>query len=454
MVQDPTMPSGTMVDVHGVVVTAIDLFGTKKGDIWVEEPAGGKRSGVHVFGPNANDVALLNVGDIVDITGAEKFEFPAGAVDDYHSLTELEQPKGGMMKITKTGTGTVPAPQMLDASMIDAMTADARGMYMEDWEGVRIEFTNVLATGPVAPFGAGAVDQQEFPIVSGLKVESILTALPDSVSATSCFASIVGVEDYVASTLVIYPTDAADIGTGNGTGCAAPQFIPATVADLQDGTRKVNDKVKLTGVYIMGTETVAAGFGPRVWISDTLNAAAGKGVLIFQSGAVNATTAPLGTQVDVTATLTEFLPKGATGKTETELEPATVTLNTAATTAPTPLAIDAATIPTIFDITNGEQYEGTLVTIKGVKVTAQGSGADTTHNMITLTDAAGDTITMDDDAFDFYGGAMATPNLPAVGTCYSTLTGLMDVQGNDNVRTINPHAATDMVVDAAGTSCN
>ena len=63
------------VTLKGVVVTAIDNYGGKTGDFWVEEPDGGAFSGVHVFGAPLDQVAALAVGDVVDITGAQKDEF-------------------------------------------------------------------------------------------------------------------------------------------------------------------------------------------------------------------------------------------------------------------------------------------------------------------------------------------------------------------------------------------
>src|SRR4051794_13951074 len=53
MVQNDAMAPGTPVSLKGVVVTAIDAFGGKTGDIWVEEPEGGTYSGIHVFGAPA-----------------------------------------------------------------------------------------------------------------------------------------------------------------------------------------------------------------------------------------------------------------------------------------------------------------------------------------------------------------------------------------------------------------
>src|SRR4051812_25271634 len=45
-----SLPVGTQVNIRGVLVTAIDNYGAKKGNIWVQEPAGGAYSGVLVFG--------------------------------------------------------------------------------------------------------------------------------------------------------------------------------------------------------------------------------------------------------------------------------------------------------------------------------------------------------------------------------------------------------------------
>src|SRR5262245_58681591 len=69
-VQSDTMPVNTPVDLHGVIVTAVDTFGTRTDALWVEEPGGGPFSGVQVFGAAVTQVGNLVPGDIVDITGA------------------------------------------------------------------------------------------------------------------------------------------------------------------------------------------------------------------------------------------------------------------------------------------------------------------------------------------------------------------------------------------------
>jgi len=122
-VQDPSMAPGTAVNLQNVVVTAVDTFGTRVGDFWVEEPEGGPFSGVLIFPPSTalTIVQGLNPGDIVTITGGEKDEFAlsgSNADPTGRSDTEVEQISGGMMVIKKTGTGPVPTPATIDLDMI------------------------------------------------------------------------------------------------------------------------------------------------------------------------------------------------------------------------------------------------------------------------------------------------------------------------------------------------
>ena len=95
-VQNDSMAPGTPVTLKGVVVTVIDNYGGKTGDFWVQEPGGGERSGVHVFGAPLAMVGALAVGDLVDIAGAQKDEFAyagsngVGGDTSGRSITELK----------------------------------------------------------------------------------------------------------------------------------------------------------------------------------------------------------------------------------------------------------------------------------------------------------------------------------------------------------------------------
>ncbi|MEP6866514.1 MAG: hypothetical protein ABJE66_38210 [Deltaproteobacteria bacterium] len=70
--------------------------------------------------------------------------------------------------------------------------------------------------------------------------------------------------------------------------------------------------------------------------------------------------------------------------------------------------------------------------------------AANSFGQVELTDGNGKKIMMDDDAFRYYGGTMAAPTLPALNACL-TVTGIMDAQTTDQIRTINPRSAADLV---------
>ncbi|HET9620287.1 MAG TPA: hypothetical protein VFP84_02895 [Kofleriaceae bacterium] len=443
-IQSDSMPVKTPVELHGVVVVAIDAFGNKIGqDMWVEEVGGGVRSGIHVFRPPAAQIATLKPGDIIDIKGGVKSEFPTPTTPvtpSTTSVTELQAPQGGQLTITKTGTGAVPDAHLLDAAALDAMTPAARAVFMEDWEGVYVKLTNVRPAGAPTSFNmtSPGPDTLSFDITSGLTVESNLSAFPTSLDNSVCLASVTGVVDYVAGKYVVYPTKDGEIVTG-GTSCPAPTvFTPSTVAEIQNGTHTGN--VKLTGVFVTAVSVSGGKPGRTIWVSDALTAAPGTGLEVFSAKTIDAGAQVVGATVDITGTIMEF---GTAPNTVTEFMngSAVVTVKAApGANLPVPVTATVDQVGVLEDPTS-ETYEGSLVQIAGLKVQTIGD-----HNQVVLVDGNNKTITMDDDVFFAYGGTTAMPTLPAVGTCYSTVTGVMDVQTTANVRTINPRTADDLPV--------
>lgn len=443
-IQNDAMPKGTAVTVDDVVVTAIDTFGARTGDIWVEEPGGGEFSGVKVFGAPLDQVAALQVGDIVTISNAEKDEFAISADTSGRTVTEIKGAGGGMLSIVKTSAGAVPTPSTVDAAAIDALPAAAQDAEWEKWEGVLVNVINARQTGAVGPFGAGAEDQQKFDASGNLAVESSLAGLGTNAAGT-CYASITGIGDYAFDYLLL-PRATADLVAG-GTGCTAQQVT--TVADVQAGT--VTGDVVLNNVFVTARSLTITGMAPNqtivdgktIWVSDSLQGASGNGIAVFFGNNTPADASlAVGAKINISGKVSEFDVNPAAGDTLTELTLPAGMLVTAPAGAPAPLVVTAAQVN---DIATGEPLEGVLVQIAHAKVTAVG-----TNNKITLTDNAGTMITMDDDIFFGYAGT-TTPALPAVGTCFAPLTGVMSVQLTDNIRTINPRAAADMVV---GTGCN
>lgn len=440
-VQADSLPSGTAVELDGVVVTAIDSFGVATGDFWVQDLDGGARSGVHVYGASATDVAKLAVGDLVNIKGAQKFEYAPGTTKNptsTQSLTEVEGVAKGTMVVTKAGTGAVPAPHPLDAVAIAAMSATDRATFLEDWEGVPVILSNARPSNP-GSFGSGAEDQKSFDVTNVVTVESNMAAFPaSSANNTTCYASITGVVDFVVGKYTLLPTSTSGF-VENGTSCAAATvYTPTTIAHIQDGTN--TNGVKLTGVYVVAAGLASDGTATKtIWVADDLVAAPNTGIEVYMaSSGVDDNTRKIGAKVDIQGTITEF----NNVLTEFALGTAAVTLNTAAgATAPTP--ITGIGVDVLGALDTGKQYEGSLVTITKMTVTAT-SGAT---NQFTLTDSTGTkTIVMDDDVFGGFTGA-----LPVVGDCYKSITGVMDAQ--KTFRTINPRTAADLEKGASAADC-
>jgi len=226
-VQNDAMPPGTHVALHDVVVTAVDSFGAKVGDIWIEEKLGGKRSGVHVYAAPLDQVAALTVGDEIDLQGAVKTEFALTSDTTGRTVTELEPESGGQITITRLGTSTTITPDHVDAAAIAALydsTAPGGGAAFsnawEDWEGVLIELDNVSAKSAPQGFGTFpyAVDAYKLGVTGFADMESTLTDITMSnIAQGTCFAHLTGVVDYFIDYLVL-PRTSADFMTG-GTGC-------------------------------------------------------------------------------------------------------------------------------------------------------------------------------------------------------------------------------------------
>jgi len=431
-VQNDNMPKGTAVSLTGVIVTAIDAFGARTGDLWVEEPGGGEFSGIKVFGAPLDQVAQLQPGDIVDITNAEKDEFALSSDTSGRTVTELKGAAGGMMTITKTGTGTVPSPETVDAVAIDALPDQAaKDAEWEKWEGVLINVTNARQLTALTPFGGGAEDQFAFDATGGLTVETVLADLSTVNAVGTCYQTLGGIGDYFFDYLLL-PRATGDLVPG-GTGCSAEQN--ATVAQIQMGT--TTGSVTMKNVFVTARDDVPTSKG--VWVADSLTGAQFNGVFVFTGANLDAALV-VGAKVDVNGTVQEFdVGNPKVGDTVTEIGQATVTLVDG--TPGTVVADTSSTAGVIGDITNGEPFEGVLVKVTKVKVTNNNLG----NNKIEFTDNNGGKIVLDDDLF-------LTGSFPtfANGDCRD-LTGVMHLQLTDNIRTLLARDAADI---KTATGCN
>ncbi|NVB83205.1 MAG: hypothetical protein HOV81_32835 [Kofleriaceae bacterium] len=473
---DPATPTTCVqLTIKGVVVTAIDTYGTKTGDFWVQEPEGGPFSGVHVYGAPLDQVAALQLGDVVDITGAQKAEFALTSDTSGNKLTELEPVEGGTMTVTKVMSGTPLEPTVVDALAIGQMSDFmARAAEWEKWEGVLVKVNNPQAFSNDKCVGSACNDAtlRSFELTGDVLVESALAAMPDpAVKLGDCFTSVTGVVDYFFDYQIL-PRTTAEIASG-GTACPRENDATtcgddidndgngfkdcadfscqaavsscassATVAAIQMGT--TTGTVTLSNVVVTARDE--AGGTRGIYVADALQAAQYNGVFVYMGSASPPANLVVGATVNVTGNVLEFdvgnAQNPAVGDKMTEISNSTVTFVAAPTGTPMPAT--TANAQTLSDIgANGEPWEGVFVQLTNLKVTNNALG----NNKVQLTDNNGVNIVMDDDLFVY-----PTPvTLPANNTCFATVTGVMNVQLNDDIRTINPRTMADMVI---GTGCN
>ena len=387
-VQSEDMPEGTVVELKGVVVTAIDAFGGRTGDMFVEDPAGGEFSGIKVFGAPLDQIAQLEVGSIITISNAAKSEFALTSDTSGRKVTELVGAGDGDMTITETTPANMnnnPLPiETVDARAIAELATEAeRDAEWEKWEGVLIKVVNARQLSDIGTFGANA-DQKEFDATGGIAVQTVLSDFPTSALPNTCYLSITGIGDYFFNYLLLH-RDPGDLVTG-GTGCQ--ESAATSITDIQAG--RATGPVDLKDVFV-----TAISFNKKnLWLSTSLDAKQNEGIFVFRGNGANVAVLPadvvVGAKVDITANAVEGN-NDQVGDTITQLTGPTITVKAAPVDAPTPIAD-----PTVADLNvaaTGEPFESVLVSFKKVKVNSVGTTATFFVGELQL----GDTKFMSDD---------------------------------------------------------
>jgi len=481
-IQNDAMTSGTAVKIKGVVVTAIDNYGGKMGDFWIQEPEGGEFSGIHVFGAPLDQVAALTVGDVVDIAGAEKDEFQYMDFDPGYGITELKPISGGQMTITKTGANTPLQPQVVDALAIGAMTDfAARDAEWEKWEGVLIRVNNVIARDDQDCVGSMCNDStlQKVEVTGGAVVESSLAAFPadymagGAINRGDCLGSVTGVLDYFFDYQIL-PRTTAEIDV-NGTACPT-EDTQALCGDSVDndgnGFTDCNDNgcivasstCRMTyditdlqpsasavtgGVEIQNARVAGISFNKKnIWVQINQQAAANEGIYVRGPGD-DLSTFALGDRVNIVGKALEFDNMTPAGPdTLTQIQAYAITAGTGASQAPTPVLNQLAS--SLLVAANGEPMESVLVELKNVKVTTVGASP---NYITTLTQAGGTAFKGDDDIYRFKAAD--------AGVCYSSIIGFWSYNVFENDWVFLPRlkvtgmtTGPDATVAGSPTACN
>ncbi len=414
-VQSDAVADGAAIELEGVIVTAIDAYGARTGDFWVQEPGGGEFSGVRVFGAPLDVVAGLTLGAVVKIDGAKKVEFRRDDFQVGYSITQVVAESTGSMIVTVTGTGTVPTPNVVDAQAIAALPDFmARDAEWEKWEGVLVKVEKVNALGAPVCVGTACSDptNQTLDITGDIDIQTSMAALPADVGLGDCFASVTGVVDYFYD-YHIYNRTSADVVTG-GTGCTLTNQ-EATISEVQTGA--VTGVVTLTDVYVVARSLN----GKNLWVSSSLTAAPNEGIFVFFGTSAITPVLPAnvvpGAKVTVLGTVDEFNLGGGT-ETVTQIESPEVTVTAAP--AGLPIAVTSQTAATLNVAATGEPYESVLVTLTNVEIVSTGSATF----YVGSAQQGATTFLVDDDAFRL-------PEAEA-GKCYASVTGFWSYQPFDD----------------------
>lgn len=189
------IPEDGEVELNGVIVTAVDTYGTYQGNIWVQEPQSGQFSGVLLYNPTISNgsIADLSPGYIVNVTGI-KDEFALSDPPDTTGRT--------MTEVTSANVELVAPGQPLDPVDVSSPTDIMVDPGGEQYEGVLVRVRNVRAI---------ETNQYGDKVFTGglVVTDDLMDVFADVVDA-SCYAEIIGVTNYFFQYMLI-PRSSADI---------------------------------------------------------------------------------------------------------------------------------------------------------------------------------------------------------------------------------------------------
>jgi predicted extracellular nuclease len=377
------------VTVQGVV-TAIDTSAFNDdpdtvGSFWIQDPEGGRFSGIQVFNPGGDvDVSALLAGQTVEVTGQ---------LIEFNGLTEIRLSEFTVIDETIT---------LIEPEVVPAAFVATGGLEAEDWEGVLVTVEEVTVTSPSIGFG-------KFVVSGGLEIDDELYVLEATPAGGTTYEYITGVLTYSFSAVQILPRDADDFGPET-TG----ETRPLRIRDIQDSTSEAFPGL---GARVEVQGRVTAANSRFFWMQ---MAAGGP----YSGIAVQPDSDPLelvaiGDQVLVTGVYIESFEQSVIDAETVEIEDDTL--------EPLPAEeVDPADVATGGPL--AEAYEGVLVRVRDVEVTNNTIG----NGRFVVTGG----LEVDDFVY-------RPPSLPTVGTRYRRITGVLDY-AFDAVH-LQPRSADDLV---------
>lgn len=351
-----SVDTDSLVTLADVVVTT--PVHADSGKVWVEEPEGGQYSGVILY--MYSDVLLgvsLAPGDLISVTGT---------YSEFYEVSEVTVTDA--MSIEKLGTAAVPAPAVVPPADLVAGSATA-----EAYESVLVRVEGVEVTD--ADLGYG-----EFEVTGGLPVDDFFFASASGPSGGNVIPA--EGETFTAIEGVVGFTNFADT---DGTPVPEYKLMPRSLDDYEGYTGAVDTDTDTTPeeVTIGQLQQGEVASGENVILADVVvtsplsfdgsgffvgEPAGGEysGIFVYNyNGDTDPAAVAVGDVVTITGGFSEF-----NGCSEVTIDAAAdVEVTDTGAALPAPVAIaDPAAIAT--GGADAERYEGVLVTVSGLTVTA------------------------------------------------------------------------------------
>jgi predicted extracellular nuclease len=394
-----------VVTLCGVVVTSPTLVDEEAGDgtIVVQEPDGGPWSAIvlYMYADTLLAVPLVP-GDVISVTG--QFQ-------EFYGLSEIAVASEGDLEVT--GSAALPAPAIVTPANVATGGADA-----EAYESVVISVEGVTVTNEDMGYGQWQVNDT---LLVGDTYFFSSGADNVSVATGDTFEAIHGILEYSYEEFKLSPRNLDDyVGfSGGDADTDADSDADVSIYDIQGGDVTPDTGVTLTDVVVT-SPLIYDGSG---FFVEEPEAGPLSGIYVHVwDPAGDPVSISVGDIVTITGTYTEFYDLS-----EVSIDGGSAVTLVGDGVAPAPEVIaDPAAIAT--DGADAEAYEGVLVTVNDVEVTA----AVDSYGQILVDDSLMVGSLFLDDFLD-----------PTVGTIYASITGPLTYTYSDSK--LLPRTLADLV---------
>lgn len=389
--QQGNVPPMTTVRLENVVVTT--PINVESGGVVVQDPMGGKFSGIYVY-LYADVVAALTLapGDIVNLTG-EYSEFY-----DFSELTVQ-----GVENVEVVGQGEVPAPLVVSPQALLPTSPEA-----EPYESVLVRLEDVQVTN--ADLGFGNFEVEGGVIVTNFFLFEQSAEVFPFESAT--FESLTGVLLYNFEEFKLAPRIPEDVPGAGGE----PEG-PVTIYEIQQGEVPVGAPVLVEDVVVTTPPT----FEGDVFFVQERDGGERSGISIFMADPAGLQIQP-GDVLTITGNYDEFYD-------ESQIRVSSVADLQSAGSGD-PLAPATVAVGDIASGQGAEAWEGVLVQVEGATV----STAANDYGEWEVDQA----LVVDDLFFDMGAGPE-----PAVGEAFASIAGVLTY--SFETYKLAPRSASDLV---------